>query len=155
MEIVNPEAKNVIDNNYFTTVQFEAVTPRDMAETISSLSSAVAAGLTSRRTGIDALHRVPEDEMEYMREWNSDPKLSPATAAAAAQAEGQIAAMQQGGTAAMGQQQQAGAEQAMPNQQMQNQHTIPGTINRNTAAELVGPNMGTPASGAPSGMPTI
>lgn len=143
MELVSPKAKAIIDGNYFTKVEFEPVTPRDQAQIVSTLSSAVAAGITSRRTAMEDLHRVAEDEYTYIEEWNTNPDLSPATAAQAAMAKGQMQAIQGGNTAAGAQAQAAGAEKAIPGNAGNNQHTLASNppAQRGTAAEIVGPQV--------------
>lgn len=150
METVDPSTKEVINGNYFTKIDFEAVTPRDFAQTVNSLAQAVSAGIISRRTAMEELNRVPEDEETYIREFNTDPALSPGTAAAAAAAAGQIAAIQSGSIGAAAQQQQAGSDQAMPSMAGDNQHTAAQSPipMRDTAAQLmgVGPSVGSPAS---------
>ena len=148
MEVVEPDSRDIINGNYFTKIDFEAVTPRDFAQTVNSLAQAVSAGIISRRTAMEELNRVPEDEQTYISEWNTNPALSPATAAAAAQAAGQIQAM--AGQANMAQAQQVASDKAMPamageNQFSAAQNPIPM---RDTAAQLmgVGPSVGSPAN---------
>lgn len=156
MEIVEPSSKQVINGNYFTEIDFESVTPKDFAQTVNSLSQAVASGILSRRSAMEELNRVSEDEMEYIKEWNSTLELSPATAAAIMQAEAQIAAIQQGNVAATAQQQAAQAGQAMPSQAGENQHTAQQRLPmRDTASDLLGGGTvgaGNPVGVSPAGM---
>ena len=138
MEAVDPSAKEVIQGNYFTVVDFDQLTPKDFAATVNTISQAVSSGLLSRRTGTEELGYVSEDEQQYMREYNSDPTLSPQTAMAIISVQGQMQAIAQGSAAAAGQQAQAGAEQAMPGGQGENQHTGEQLPMRDAAGALLG-----------------
>lgn len=152
MEVVDPKTKSIFNDNYYFKVDFEQVTPRDFAETVSSLSAAVQAGILSRRTAMEELNKVSEDEMTYIREWNSDKELSPQTAAAIQTIEGQMQSIQNGNPAAMQQQADVTSAAAKPDLSGQNQHTAPVPIAmRQRAAQLAGP--AAPASGVPGTNP--
>jgi hypothetical protein len=158
MEIVNPESKKLIDGNYFTSVEFETITPRDFAQHITSLATAVSANLMSRRSAMEELNRVSEDEMKYIEEWNSNVKLSPQTAAAIQAAVGQAMAAGQGNPASLAGIQAAGANAALPPHTGENQHTAPPPANpaialRDAASQLVGASVGaaSPISSNPPG----
>jgi hypothetical protein len=144
MEHVNPESKPVINGNYYTTVTFENVTPKDFAQTVSSLATAVSANIYSRRSAIEELGKVPEDEFKYMEEFNSTPQLSPETAAAIAAIVGQVMQSMQGNQRTMSGVATAKAQEALPSNAGGNQHTLPagsGLPARDTAAQLVGPGV--------------
>lgn len=133
-EKVEKRAKELIDGNYFTSIDFESITPRDFRETVVSLATAVQANILSRRTAIEELNKVSEDEFEYMREENSDPALSPETAAAIQAIIGKQSAIQQGNPATIAGAQQQTANEATPPQTFENQHTAPPNAPANPAA---------------------
>jgi len=151
MEIVEPDTKELIQGNYFTKIDFTAVTPRDFAATVNSLSQAISSGMLSRRSAMEEINKVPEDEETYIGEWNADPKLSPGTAGAIVSVQGQMDAIANGSNQAAAQQAQAGSDKAMPGNAGQNQHTMPGNHvgpMRDTAAQLmgVGPSITSPVA---------
>lgn len=157
MEVVDPESKPIINGNYWTKVDFEAVTPRDFAQNVTTLSQAVASGILSRRTAIEELNRVPEDEEQYMREYNTDPELSPQQAAAVAAAQGQINAIaQQANSGASNQAAQDETNQAIPGMAGENQHTMlmDAIKPRDQAAQMIGtgPNISSPVNLNPPAM---
>lgn len=139
MELVTPESKVVIDGNYFTNVDFEAVTPKDFAQTVTSLATAVNAGILSRRSAMEEMNRVSEDEMAYIAEWNSNPALSPATAQAVMALMGQMQAIASGNPAATAGVMGAEANKASPSLAGENQSTAPEQIAaRDIAPQLIG-----------------
>lgn len=153
MELVDPTTKAIIDGNYFTNPEFEAVTPKDFAQTVTSLATAISAGMYSRRTAIEELGKVSEDEFAYMREYNSDAALSPETAAAIQASLGQIQALLSGNPATAAGVMDAKANAMTPATPGENQHTLPagGPPQRDTAPQMVGAGVaaGSPVSVSP------
>lgn len=123
VQIVDPTAKELIKNNYFTGVDFENVTPKDFAQQVSALATAVSARFLSQRTAMEEIGKVSEDEIEYIKEWNRDPETSPQTAAAIQMVEGQTKQAQQGNPAAIGNAVATAQNQGMPSMGGENQHT--------------------------------
>lgn len=144
MELVTPSSKGIIAGNYFTSVDFESITPKDFAQQVTSLATAVHAGIYSKRSAMEDLNLVSEDEFEYMREANADAELSPQTAAAIAAVKGQMQGLASGNQATADG--VLGAAKAAPDASGENQHTMPGRPvgvpaqlpQRDTAAQLVG-----------------
>lgn len=128
MEIVDPTSKAVIADNYFVSVDWESVTPKDFAQQVTSLATATSAGILSHRTAIEELGKVSEDEETYMEEWNSNPKLNPQGALAALAYKGQAAQIATGSPAAAGAAQAANQNAGTPSMANENQHTAPQVV---------------------------
>lgn len=125
MEIIEPDAKKIIKDNYFVDVDFENITPKDFAQQVSALAVAVNSKIMSTRTAAEELGLVSEDEETYMREFNSDPALNPQAAAAIAAIRGQMAAAAQGNPATIAGTQAAEANRGSPDMTGENQWTNP------------------------------
>ena len=123
LKIVEPDAEAVIKDNYFVNVDWENITPKDFAQQVSALATAVSAGFLSHRTAMEEIGKVSEDEMAYIEEWNRNPGTNPAGAAAVVAAEGQIAAIASGSPAAAGAAQSQQVNQGTPSMGGENQFT--------------------------------
>jgi hypothetical protein len=137
MEIIEPDAKKVIKDNYFVNVDFENITPKDFAQQVSALATAVSAKIMSTRTAAEELGLVSEDEETYMAEFNSNPALNPQAAAAIAAIRGQQAAAAQGNPATIAGTQAAEANRASPSMAGENQWTAPRPPDRQGAPNVV------------------
>lgn len=137
MEIIEPEAKDIIKDNYFVTVDWENITPKDFAQQVSSLATAVSSGIMSHRTAMEQLGLVSEDEFVYIGERNSDAAISPETAAAIKALEGQVAAAGQGAPNAIAGQQAALQNSQNPSMAGENQFTQDRVVPRQGAPEVV------------------
>ena len=82
-----PEYRDLVDpSQIIIEVSQEQITPKDVAQVIQNLSTAVAGKLQSPYSAMEELGLVPEDEMELMAEFWTDPRLNPQGAMAQAQA---------------------------------------------------------------------
>lgn len=145
MEKVTPDSTKVINDNYFVTIDWESVTPKDFAQEVTSLATAVAGGLMSHRTAIEELGNVSEDEQTYIEEWNSNPKLNPQGALALQTFEGQAKALAnpQSAPGAAAGADAAKTNAAAPSMAGENQFTAPeGAISQPGAPNVVAQNPG-------------
>ena len=82
-----PEYAYLIDDAQFILeVDWEEITPADVAAETTRLAQAIQAKITSPYTAMEQLQLVPEDEIRLMQEFWVDPALNPQGAMAAAQA---------------------------------------------------------------------
>lgn len=137
MEIVEPESKDVIKDNYFVTIDWENITPKDFAQEVSSLATAVSAEIMSHRTAMEQLGLVSEDEFVYISERKSDAELSPETAAAIQAMKGQVAAAGEGDQNAIAGQQAALQNASSPSMANENQWTQDRTVPQQGAPNVV------------------
>ena len=144
MQIVEPDAANVIKDNYFVSVDWENITPKDFAQQVSALATAVSAGFLSHRSAMEEIGKVSEDETAYIEEWNSNVKTNPGAAAAIAQAEAAVKGAQQGNVGQMEATAAAQANKASPSMANENQYT------QNRVSEQ--PSAPNPVSVSPQGL---
>ena len=82
-----PEYKDLLDAREFTIDwEFEPLTPKDVAQVVQNLATAVGAKLESPHTAMEEMGLDPDLEMDLMAEFWTDPRINPQGAMAQAQA---------------------------------------------------------------------
>ena len=83
-----PEYADLLDSKEFTLdLEFEPLTPKDVAQVVQNLATAVGAKLESPHTAMEEMGLDPDLEADLMAEWWTDPRINPQGAMAMAQAQ--------------------------------------------------------------------